>query len=274
MKKSIEIVGLPIVCITEGTEAGEVKSLVINPEKGTVDFLTVEHAEWQVSVKAIPFKKIVGIGEYAVTIESENSIIDLNEIPIANQLVNKRIKINDTRVMTRKGQLLGEAKEFFVDEDNGLILGLQIGHKEKQVTIASSDVMTFGKDILVVKEDVHFHSAPEELAGQNAVEPEEIVAITIPVSEMPAPAPAEPEIVSEPVFTHEPKSMGYASQPMNDIKEKQLQLLEGKRVLKDIYTKSGHILVKKDSLLTAEAIRHAQEEGPGIIVELSMNVEM
>lgn len=270
MKKSIEIVGLPIVCISEGKEAGEVKSLVINPEKGTVDFLTVEHAEWQVSVKAIPFKKIVGIGEYAVTIESENSIIDLNEIPIANQLVNKRIKINDTRVMTRKGQLLGEANEFFVDDDSGAILGIQVGQKDRQVVIESADVLTFGKDILVVKEDVHYYTAPEQLEE----EPEELAeetpeALEGVVEESPALTPAEPPSASMLSFSN-----GYSRQPMDEIKEKQLQLLEGKRILKDIYTKSGHILVKKDSLLSAEAIRHAQEEGPGIIVELSMNVEM
>jgi uncharacterized protein YrrD len=39
MKKSIEIIGLPIINISAGLEIGYVKSLVINPEKGTVDFL-------------------------------------------------------------------------------------------------------------------------------------------------------------------------------------------------------------------------------------------
>ncbi|MTH52965.1 photosystem reaction center subunit H [Bacillus mangrovi] len=264
MKKSIEIVGLPIICITEGTEAGEVKSLVINPEKGTVDFLTVEHAEWQVSVKAIPFKKIVGIGEYAVTIESENSIIDLNEIPIANQLVNKRIKINDTRVMTRKGQLLGEAREFYVDEDNGTILGLQIAQRDKQVIIHSEDVMTFGKDILIVKEDVRYFETPEKLTADEAAadaqaEIEEIEEITS-------------RIMLEPV-EDEDHTENVPDQ-MEEIKGKQLKLLQGKRVVKDIYAKSGYLLASKDSVLTEEIIRQAQDEGPGIIVELSMNVEM
>lgn len=93
MKKSTEITGLPIISIQEGQEIGTVKTLVINPEKGSIDFLTIEHEDWQVSVKAIPFKKIIGIGEYAVTVESDRAVIDLNEIPIANQLVNKKIRI-------------------------------------------------------------------------------------------------------------------------------------------------------------------------------------
>ena len=45
---------------------------VINPDR-IVDFLTIEHEDF-VSVKAIPFK-IIGIGEYAVTVESENAVI-------------------------------------------------------------------------------------------------------------------------------------------------------------------------------------------------------
>lgn len=90
MKKSTQILGQPIISISEGAEIGKVKSFVINPDKGSVDFLTIEHEDWQVSVKAIPFKKVVGIGEYAVTVESDRAVIDLNEIPIADQLVNKK----------------------------------------------------------------------------------------------------------------------------------------------------------------------------------------
>ena len=60
MKKSVQINGLPIISIADGNQVGKVKSLVINPDKGSVDFLTIEHEDFQVSVKAIPFKKIVG----------------------------------------------------------------------------------------------------------------------------------------------------------------------------------------------------------------------
>ena len=38
MKKSTEILGLPIISISEGMEIGKVKSLVINPEKGSLRF--------------------------------------------------------------------------------------------------------------------------------------------------------------------------------------------------------------------------------------------
>ena len=170
MKKSVQINGLPIISIADGNQIGKVKSLVINPDKGSVDFLTIEHEDFQVSVKAIPFKKIIGIGEYAVTVESENAVIDLNEIPIANQLVNKKIKITETKVMTRKGELIGEVQEYFVEDETGQILGMELKVDEKIVYLASDSVVTFGKDIIIVNEDAasRFLSSPEELEGSRS----------------------------------------------------------------------------------------------------------
>ncbi|WP_409301964.1 PRC-barrel domain-containing protein [Peribacillus sp. SCS-155] len=235
MKKSIEILGLPIISISEGEEIGSVKSLVINPEKGSIDFLTIEHEDFQVSVKAIPFKKVIGIGEYAVTIESRNSVIDLNEIPIANQLVNKKIKITDSKVMTRKGQLLGAVTEFFADEDNGNVIGMQVKLKEKEIILSTENVLTYGKDILIVKEEAsaNFLERPEQLIMQDNDETLE----------------------------------------QQKLREKQIELLEGKTVLKDIYRQNGELLIANGTVLTKEEIARAQEEGPSVLVGLSMNVE-
>lgn len=259
MKKSTEVVGLPIISISDGLELGNVKSLVVNPEKGTVDFLTVEHEDWQVSVKAIPFSKVIGIGEFAVTIDSDNVIIDLNEIPIANQLVNKRIKITDTRVITRKGQLLGEAKEYFLDEDNGVIIGLQLLVNDQQVFIKSESVLTFGKDILVVNEETTKNLLNSERELVKQPESKEQVA---------------EELIADLIPQEEDQFEDLNNQQIEVIKEKQIKLLEGKVVIKDILASDSTVLITKDTVLTKEDIQKAQNEGPSTFVELSMNTEM
>lgn len=252
MKKSTQITGLPIISISDGNQVGKVKSLVINPDKGSVDFLTIEHEDFQVSVKAIPFKKVVGIGEYAVTVDSESAVIDLNEIPIANQLVNKKIKITNTRVMTRKGELIGEVNEYFVDQDTGHILGMQLKLPNKEVALSSESVVTYGKDIIIVKEDAtsYFLNSVEELEGK-ADDADEWFE-EFPTAE-----------VASSVEDDEVKAL----------KEKQIELLVGKTLTKDVYDKNGTILFNEGTVLTIEQIQKAQEEGPGIVVELSMNVE-
>lgn len=253
MKKSTQITGLPIISILDGNQVGKVKSLVINPDKGSVDFLTIEHEDFQVSVKAIPFKKVVGIGEYAVTVDSESAVIDLNEIPIANQLVNKKIKITNTKVMTRKGELIGEVIEYFVDQDSGHILGMQLRLTEKEVALSSESVVTFGKDIIIVKEDVtsYFLNSVEELEGSS--EETSVDGISeIPASEI---------------------SASSEDEEVKALKEKQIELLSGKRLTKNVFDKNGNILFHEGTALSPELIQQAQEEGPSIVVELSMNVE-
>lgn len=247
MKKSTEIIGLPIISISDGSQIGRVKSLVINPDKGSVDFLTIEHDDFQVSVKAIPFKKVVGIGEYAVTVDSENAVIDLNEIPIANQLVNKKIKITNTKVMTRTGELIGEVLEYFVEKESGQILGMEMMAGEKEAVLSSSQVVTYGRDIIIVKEDATsaFLDSADELIKDNT------------------PAPEMGEQLSDYAF----------EDPVSDLKRKQIELLAGKKLLKDIYDENGEILFAEGTILTSEQVEEAQKKGPGILVELSMNVE-
>lgn len=306
MKKSTEVLNLPIISIADGSQVGKVKSLVVNPEKGSIDFLTIDNEDWQVSVKAIPFKKVVGIGEYAVTVEHSNAIIDLNEIPIANQLFNKKIKIINTRVMTRKGQLLGEIEEYFVDGDTGNIKAMSIKYNGAIVELASEHVVTYGRDIVIVNElalnsfvapkseqEVQPSPLPEVIEAESVVEPiveepilveahepvsepvvevveetieetvmEEVVIIEEPVVEEP--------IIAEPVISAQPK------QPNTDLealRQRQLELLNGKMVLKDIINSSGELVVARGTMLTIADIERVQQEGPSVLVELSMNVE-
>lgn len=245
MKKSAEMKALPIISISDGSEIGRVKSLVINPEKGSVDFLTIEHEDWQVSVKAIPFKKVVGIGEYAVTVENENAVIDLNEIPIANQLVNKKIKINDTRVMTRKGQMIGNIQEFYVDDETGAIVYLELNAQDNTFFLGTEHVLTFGKDIIIVNEDAaeYFKGSFDQLVSP------------------------------EPVFEEETEPFQPQQHGLETIKTKQTQLLTGKRVVEDIYNLEGNLLIAKGSSLTEADIKAAQDAGPSVFVDLTMNIK-
>ncbi|WP_050615933.1 PRC-barrel domain-containing protein [Bacillus testis] len=249
MKNSAQIIELPIISINDGTEVGKVKSLVINPEKGTVDFLTVDHEDWQVSVRAIPFRKIIGIGEYAVTVANENAVIDLNEIPIANQLVNKKIKILNTKVITRKGQLLGEIIEYFVDEENGSIIGATMKLADHEVVISSEAVLTYGRDIIIVNDDAENHyytDAKSLLAGSQEEQQAEGV-----------------------VAENEAGLLDVEAA----LREKQISLLEGKRVKKDIKNQDGDLLFTEGTILAVEDIKKAQNGDPSVIVDLSMHVE-
>lgn len=248
MKSSTQVIGLPVISIKNGVQLGQVKSIAVNSEKGIVDFLIVDQENGEFSMKAIPFRNVIGIGEFAVTVEEERAVLDLNVIPIANELVNKKIAIKQAKVMTRKGQLLGEATEFYIDEETGQIIGIEVQIGNESRIVRADHVITYGKELLIVHEDSQQTVASDvsELLSLKGTQVE-------PPIEQIAPKTVETEL--------------------DELRRKQIDMLTGKRVLKDIVDANGQIFISKDTILTKEHIIRAQEEGPDVVIELSMNVE-
>ncbi|EPZ39678.1 PRC-barrel domain containing protein [Anoxybacillus ayderensis] len=248
MKSSAQVIGLPVISIQNGVQLGQIQSFIINPEKGAVEFLIVDHQEQQTGTKLIPFRHIIGIGEFAVTVEEERIVLDLNAIPIFNELVNEKIAIKQAKVMTRKGQLLGEATEFYMDEETGQITGIEVQIGNESRIVRADHVITYGKDLLIVHEDAQqtFASNVDALFSLKGTQVE-------PIIEQVAPKKVDDEL--------------------DELRQKQIDMLTGKRVLKDIVDVNGQVLISKGTILTKEHIVRVQEEGPDVVIELSMNVE-
>lgn len=158
MKKTQEIIGLPIISISDGMEVGKVKSIIINADKGAIDYIVVDSGIQILSAKIIPTDNILGIGEYAVTIENDGSINDISKIPSAIDLLQKNIQVKGTKVLTKKGRLIGEIGDIYVDENEcckitGLEYIADITQKRIRV-IPRASVVTFGKNLVVVTDDV------------------------------------------------------------------------------------------------------------------------
>lgn len=233
MKKSKEIYDLPVISISDVKEIGKVKGLIINPENFSVDFLTVEQADWQVSVKAIPYPKIVGIGEFAVMVEQTSSVIDLNEIPFINQLLNKQINLIGSNVLTRKGDLSGEISDYFFNEDNGQLESLLIHSGTNELFLPIENVISFGKDRVIINESL--------LTTNNKAD-----------------------------FRIDPRTQ---AEKKAEIKAKLIELLKVNPVSKDIFSKSGNLLYKKGTVLTETDISSLKKEGAKVFVEISMDLK-
>ncbi len=158
MKKTQEVLGLPIISISDGVEVGKVKSILVNADEGTVDYIIVDSGIQILSARVISTSSVLGMGEYALTIENDSAINDIGRIPAAIDLLQKNIQVKGSKVLTKKGRLIGEIGDFFFDEDNNCrITGLEyiadITHKKVRI-IPRNNVITFGKNLIVVTEEV------------------------------------------------------------------------------------------------------------------------
>lgn len=266
MKKSSEVQGLPIISIADGVEIGRVKSLIINPEKRSIDFITVDHEEWQMEGRAVPFNKIVGIGDYALTIDSKRSVIDMNEIPVANELLNRKISILQTKIMTRKGQLVGEATEYSIDDETGELVQLYVLNENGEYIVAGKDVITYGKELIIVTEG----ACQQVSADQQQPAPEAAFIVNNQASNTGEKSNSEKKIDEvEPV---DEEAADNLSSWLKMIDDQQMKLLKGKKVTKDIVIEH-EVIIEEGTVLKEEDIQKAREAGPEVLIEISMNSE-
>ena len=156
MKKTKEIIGLPIISVSDGTEIGSVKSLIVNAGNRTIDYIVVDSGMHLLGAKVIQTEKILGVGEYALTVEDENVISVISKIPAAIELLEKNIIITGARMLTEKGKIAGEVTEIYFDEDdNCKIKGVEYKPITDQSIVKflpDKCIITYGKHLVIVFE--------------------------------------------------------------------------------------------------------------------------
>ena len=204
MKKSVEIIGLPVISITEGRELGMSKSLLIDAPNGSVAAITIEDEDWYRGVKLLPYSSVIAIGEDAVTITNSENILTLEDAGDYEAMMDANIKIIGTKAITKSGTIQGKVVEIYIG-DNGKIEKCEIEGRDGSLSeIVSDQISIFGKQVTVIDSD--FEKKTEIIA------PVETPAVAAPKTEAPkvevkeAPKTEAPKVeVKEAPKTEAPK---------------------------------------------------------------------
>lgn len=298
MKKSQQIIGLPIISISDGNEMGKVKNIVLNADRGTIDYFVVDSGIQVLSTRVIPTANVLGIGEYAMTILNPEAISDISKIPSAIDLLQKNITVKGTKVLTKKGSLIGETGDIFIDVENECsIIGIEyiadITQKKVRI-IPRSSVITFGKTLMVVEDDVQSNllDDPSSLSDAMSLEPQKKNIHDNPVNEYYS-INEEETVISEDepsestdlldkaaIAADEPAAIETEAET-NQVnrssaaelfEERQRQYLRGRKSTKNIIDNQGMIIVRAGEIISDQVIDRAKKCGK--LVELVMNNEV
>lgn len=159
VKRSIELIGLPVISIEEGVEVGKIREIVLDPQKKEIMGLLVQDEKWWRDTKVVSFALISGIGEYAVTVENTSTVASLSSMPEIEELLESKVQVKGKEVITRSGRLIGKVQEYFVDPKSGKIEAYELvtpfsPEQEEIVLVPASCVLTIGKNVVVVIEEV------------------------------------------------------------------------------------------------------------------------
>ena len=239
MKKSVDILGLPVISITEGRELGMSKTLLIDAPNRVVAAVTIEDEDWYRGVKLIPYDNVIAVGEDAVTINNSENILTLDAAGDFATLLDDNIRVIGTKAITRTGVIQGIISEIFIGED-GSIEKCEVTTPEGMTSEVTADqVSIFGKEVTVIspegdagkKSDAAAapaaSAAPVPAAEERpAVEPVVDIPAAEPAPEVPAAetapveeAPAEEEapaaeLIAEELPAEEPIAEEPAPEPV------------------------------------------------------------
>ena len=310
MKTSAEILGLPVISITEGRELGMSKTLLIDAKNGAVAAITIEDDDWYRGVKLIPFESVIAVGADAITITNSENILTLEDAVDFENLLDENVRIIGTKAITKAGTIQGSVSEIYIGDD-GKVVQCEISDPQGNFldNISAEQISIFGKQVTVIDSGsvtataspampaAETPAAPAFEAAPTFAEPPvaEPVAEAAPepapempaVPDMPAAEPMEepaPESVTEPaaetpaeVPAPEPAAAPEAAKDPAEkaaakaTEDRHRRFLLNKKASRRITTDTGVVIVEAGGDITEEVLQKAKLANK--IIELSMNVQ-
>ena len=310
MKTSAEILGLPVISITEGRELGMSKTLLIDAKNGAVAAITIEDDDWYRGVKLIPFESVIAVGADAITITNSENILTLEDAVDFENLLDENVRIIGTKAITKAGTIQGSVSEIYVGDD-GKVVQCEISDPQGNFldNISAEQISIFGKQVTVIDSgSVTATASPAMPAAEAPAAPAFEAAPTFaetPAAEpsaesVPEPAPETPAVpdmsTAEPTEEPTPESVAEpaaetpaeapapepaaAPETAEDPAEKAAakatedrhrRFLLNKKASRRITTDTGVVIVEAGGDITEEVLQKAKLANK--IIELSMNVQ-
>ena len=300
MKKSVDILGLPVISITEGRELGMSKTLLIDAPNRVVAAITIEDEDWYRGVKLIPYDNVIAVGDDAVTVNHSENILTLDAAGDFETLLDDNIRVIGTKAITRTGVIQGTITEIFIGKD-GSIEKCEITSPEGSTSEVTADqVSIFGKEVTVIspegdagkKSDAAdapaasaVTTSAEEPAAEPATEPaaeESAASAETPAEDTAAAAEpsAEPtieELAVEDTPAETPAAEAAAEEPAEDKnadrvnEDRHRRFLLGKKATRTIKMDNGVVIVEAGADITEEVLQKAKLGNK--FIELSMSAQ-
>lgn len=151
MRRTREIVGLPVLDIQSGDQIGWVQDMVFNDGEDKVVGVLLEGGHFFQSTKGIPRQAIAAVGKDALTVH-QKTVEDLNGTRWSDKVGNE--------VYTQGGDARGTIEDVFLDDSVEKMVGFEVSDGlfadlfHGRGTILQNHVMVDGKDILIVDNQV------------------------------------------------------------------------------------------------------------------------
>lgn len=150
--------GLPVITLAEGKQVGKVDDLVVDPERKAVSWLRLHSGGMLGGERLwVSVATVHGIGEDAVTINTEADARTPANAAEALTLVKAKREVIGNKVITESGERLGVVRDYEFDPVTFALTSLSVPPGMNVVgeilVIPGDKVLTIGEDMIVVTAD-------------------------------------------------------------------------------------------------------------------------
>ncbi|GGI73007.1 PRC-barrel domain-containing protein [Deinococcus wulumuqiensis] len=185
MIKGKELLGRPVVAVSNGAQVDNVHDVVFDHQGNRVLALLVEEGGWFSAGKAVPFERVQSIGEKAVMIATPEDVVNTRRDPVLKEALAGKTNLIGMTLLTTDGQTLGKITDVYFDERSGQVEGYEASGglfadmTNGRTFIPAPQTIQIGKDSAIVPADVAaamreqapggirgaFHAAGQSLSG-------------------------------------------------------------------------------------------------------------
>lgn len=159
--RAAELIGRPVVTLDRATTAGEVRDVLVDPERSRLVGFTLRGTGLLGSplIGILPAEGVQSIGRDAIMIATESSIISGREGMRAS--VGQHQEIVGKEVVTESGASLGEVSDIVLEVDgpSALVVGYEVARRDGQkLLVPMSAGVPLSRDALVVPAESEQHA--------------------------------------------------------------------------------------------------------------------
>lgn len=243
MKDIKEILNLPVVSIQDGEEIAIIKSVMINCESKSVEYLIIEKKDnRQIFLEAIPYSEIIGFGCYAVTVDSSLSVMSFDLLKLDEKQFKKHDDIVAQKIITQLGDYVGVVLGFDFDENSGDINSITYKDNTTQnKKVDRANLLTIGYKLLVIKSQEKDYIVKRNRNNSKNYD-----------------------------------NQGYEKksdyQELDNVLDEEISLAIGKTISTDLYDYEGNMLLKSGTVISEKDIENIRKIDENLVYELLSSV--
>ncbi|SRR5690554_410502 len=126
MLKGSDLIGLPVIASDSGQTLSKTQDIIISYEHDRLMGLLIRRGGWMGRAQVVAWSEIISADLEEITVRSHDSIVDANDLPELQRILEDERRLRGMRMCTTDGVDLGVITDLFFSRKTGATEGYEV----------------------------------------------------------------------------------------------------------------------------------------------------